>query len=169
MNLIFCTFGGMPTCHGAGGLAGQYKFGARHGSSVIVLGLIKMILAIMGGNLIPVFLGYIPNAILGVLLAVAGHELANTGLNALYKRATVLVPLHGSSATNGNVTADGTTASTFKRMAAVTLLTAVVVVGTHKTHYGALCGMISHYFYTIKWARLFQQRLLSNDSSNSNQ
>jgi len=27
MNLIFCPFGAMPSCHGAGGLAGQHKLG----------------------------------------------------------------------------------------------------------------------------------------------
>ena len=27
MNLILCPLGGMPCCHGAGGLAGQHKFG----------------------------------------------------------------------------------------------------------------------------------------------
>ena len=31
MNLIIPFFGGMPMCHGAGGLAGQYYFGARTG------------------------------------------------------------------------------------------------------------------------------------------
>ena len=29
MNLVIPFFGGMPMCHGAGGLAGQYYFGAR--------------------------------------------------------------------------------------------------------------------------------------------
>ena len=30
MNLVGCWFGAMPMCHGAGGLAGQYRFGAPH-------------------------------------------------------------------------------------------------------------------------------------------
>ena len=33
MNLARCLFGAMPCCHGARGLAGQYKFGGRSGRS----------------------------------------------------------------------------------------------------------------------------------------
>lgn len=29
MNLLLCPFGAMPSCHGAGGLAGQHKFGTH--------------------------------------------------------------------------------------------------------------------------------------------
>jgi len=36
MNLVFPFFGGMPLCHGAGGLAGQYYFGARTGGANIL-------------------------------------------------------------------------------------------------------------------------------------
>lgn len=52
LNLIACTFGGMPMCHGAGGLAAQYRFGARHGASMVFLGSVKVILALaLGGAL----------------------------------------------------------------------------------------------------------------------
>ncbi|MFP3976007.1 MAG: putative sulfate/molybdate transporter [Dehalococcoidia bacterium] len=33
MNVVVSFFGGMPMCHGAGGLAGQYYFGARTGGT----------------------------------------------------------------------------------------------------------------------------------------
>jgi hypothetical protein len=33
MNLVLCWLGAMPMCHGAGGLSGQYLFGARGGTS----------------------------------------------------------------------------------------------------------------------------------------
>jgi len=36
--------GGMPTCHGAGGLAGQYYFGARTGGTNIIDKRGKMLL-----------------------------------------------------------------------------------------------------------------------------
>ena len=42
MNVLLCPLGSMPNCHGAGGLAGQHRFGARHGTSVVVLGLAKV-------------------------------------------------------------------------------------------------------------------------------
>ena len=38
MNLICCPVGGMPLCHGSGGLAAQYRFGARSGGSMVMLG-----------------------------------------------------------------------------------------------------------------------------------
>src|SRR5207245_2328522 len=34
MNLVAAWFGGMPMCHGAGGLAGQYRFGARTNGAI---------------------------------------------------------------------------------------------------------------------------------------
>ncbi|MFW6437772.1 MAG: putative sulfate/molybdate transporter, partial [Armatimonadota bacterium] len=40
MNAIVPFLGGMPMCHGAGGLAGQYYFGARTGGANIIEGLI---------------------------------------------------------------------------------------------------------------------------------
>jgi MFS superfamily sulfate permease-like transporter len=49
MNLGTCLFGAMPSCHGSGGLAGQHRFGARTGGSMVVLGLCKMGLGILFG------------------------------------------------------------------------------------------------------------------------
>ena len=65
MNLILCPFGAMPNCHGAGGLAGQHKLGARHGASIVFLGASKMLLALCFGSHILPFLDAIPAAILG--------------------------------------------------------------------------------------------------------
>jgi predicted benzoate:H+ symporter BenE len=42
MNLIVPFFGGMPMCHGAGGLAGQYYFGARTGGANVIEGLMEI-------------------------------------------------------------------------------------------------------------------------------
>lgn len=43
MNLAVPFLSGVPVCHGAGGLAGHYRFGARTGGSVILYGLIYII------------------------------------------------------------------------------------------------------------------------------
>ena len=76
MNLACCPFGGMPMCHGTGGLAGQYRFGARTGGSVVMLGAAKMLLALLaGGSLLAWLQGY-PQSVLGVLLLFSGLELA---------------------------------------------------------------------------------------------
>lgn len=44
MNFVGCWFGAMPVCHGAGGLAGQYRFGGRSGLSVVFLGMVNWLL-----------------------------------------------------------------------------------------------------------------------------
>ena len=76
MNLVGCWFGAMPVCHGAGGLAGQTRFGARSGAAVVLLGTAKMILGLLVGSSLVVVLSEFPIGLLGVLLLFAGVELA---------------------------------------------------------------------------------------------
>lgn len=76
MNLIGCWFGGMPLCHGSGGLAGQYRFGARSGGSVVMLGLGKIVIGLFFGVSAMWILNAYPLSVLGVLLLFAGIELA---------------------------------------------------------------------------------------------
>ena len=76
MNLIGCLFGGMPMCNGAGGLASQYKFGARSGGSVVFLGLIMILAALALGNSLLALFAAFPTSVLGVLLVFSGLELA---------------------------------------------------------------------------------------------
>jgi Molybdate transporter of MFS superfamily len=76
MNLITCPLGAMPMCHGAGGLAAQYRFGARTGGSVVFLGAVKCVLAAALGGSLVVWLQAYPQSVLGVLLAFSGLELA---------------------------------------------------------------------------------------------
>jgi hypothetical protein len=82
INLVSCWFGGMPACHGSGGLAGQYRFGARSGSSIIFLGLVKFLFGLItlfhSEPLVTVLSG-IPKSLLGVLVLAAGIELAKVG------------------------------------------------------------------------------------------
>jgi MFS superfamily sulfate permease-like transporter len=76
MNLITCPLGAMPTCHGAGGLAAQYRFGARTGGSVVMLGVAKMVLALLFGSSLLLWLQNYPHSVLGVLLLFSGLELS---------------------------------------------------------------------------------------------
>ncbi|KAF2758534.1 sulfate transporter [Pseudovirgaria hyperparasitica] len=83
MNLVAPWFGGMPACHGSGGLAGQYRFGARSGSSVIILGAVKMMLggiSLRWGHGVARLLGEFPRSILGIMVLAAGIELARAGI-----------------------------------------------------------------------------------------
>jgi len=76
MNLIGCPLGGMPVCHGAGGLAGQYHFGAYTGGSMVFLGGIKIALGVFMGSSAIVLLSSFPTTLLGLLLVLSGIELA---------------------------------------------------------------------------------------------
>ncbi|EMC92387.1 hypothetical protein BAUCODRAFT_287204 [Baudoinia panamericana UAMH 10762] len=78
-NLIGCWFGAMPICHGSGGLAGQYRFGGRSGSCVMLLGLLKLVLGLVAGDAIVPLLQRFPRSLLGVMVLAAGIELAKVG------------------------------------------------------------------------------------------
>ncbi|KAI5273760.1 hypothetical protein E4T47_03067 [Aureobasidium subglaciale] len=78
-NLVGCWFGAMPVCHGSGGLAGQYRFGARSGASIMILGLVKLILGLTAGESIIPLLQRFPKSLLGVMVLAAGVELAKVG------------------------------------------------------------------------------------------
>ncbi|UZP68843.1 SulP family inorganic anion transporter [Desulfovibrio mangrovi] len=71
-------FGGMPMCHGSGGLAAHYRFGARtNGSNIIAGGLFITASVLLGPSLVDA-LHLLPLAVLGVLLLMAGLELCLT-------------------------------------------------------------------------------------------
>jgi hypothetical protein len=69
----------MPVCHGAGGLAAQFRFGARSGASVIFLGIIKILLGLLFGKTLVDLLAHYPKSILGIMVLAAGLELAKVG------------------------------------------------------------------------------------------
>ena len=68
MNLISPWLGGIPTCHGSGGMAGHYAFGGRTGGSVIIYGLIFVALGFLFGSGFDYVVRAFPLPILGVLL-----------------------------------------------------------------------------------------------------
>ncbi|TYG98092.1 hypothetical protein ES288_A10G090100v1 [Gossypium darwinii] len=109
MNLVGCWFGAMPVCHGAGGLAGQYRFGARSGWSVVYLGIGKLVIGLVFGNSFVRILNQFPIGILGVLLLFAGIELAmasrdmNSKEESFVMLVCAAVSLTGSSAALGFV------------------------------------------------------------------
>ena len=75
MNLIVPFFGGMPMCHGTGGLAGQYYFGARTGGTNILEGLIEISLGLFLANSIAGLFTVFPMAIVGAMMFLVGIEL----------------------------------------------------------------------------------------------
>jgi hypothetical protein len=76
MNLGSAALGGIPMCHGAGGMAGHVRFGARTGGAPIILGTILLVLALFFSSSLSTLLGIFPTAILGVILFLTGAQLA---------------------------------------------------------------------------------------------
>lgn len=128
MNLVGCWFGAMPCCHGAGGLAGQYRFGGRSGGCVAALGALKLALGLaLGGSMLRVLVAF-PVGLLGVLLLFAGVELA-------------VVARDMSS----------------KAEAFVMLLCAAVSLVGSSAALGFLCGMVAHGLLMLRaWAMGFR-------------
>jgi Molybdate transporter of MFS superfamily len=93
MNLLFCWFGAMPMCHGSGGLAGQYHFGARTGGSVVMLGVSKLLVGALLGVGAMTLLQYYPLSILGTLLIFAGIELSKPAMSINDKRGYTIMTL----------------------------------------------------------------------------
>ena len=91
-NIMSFFFGGMPMCHGAGGLASRFRFGARTAGSNIISGLLFLLLALLLGSHALSVVYLIPMSALGVLLVFAGSQLALTILD-LKERKDLFVPL----------------------------------------------------------------------------
>lgn len=75
-NVLLCPFGAMPMCHGAGGLAAQFRFGARTGLAPIIFGAVLLVLAIAFADHAAVLFALIPMGAVGSLLIFAGTDLA---------------------------------------------------------------------------------------------
>lgn len=76
MNLIAVPLGGVPMCHGSGGVAGKYAFGARTWLSNLALGIAYIIVAVTAVQFVTAY----PLSMLGVILVLVGLQLAHTSL-----------------------------------------------------------------------------------------
>ena len=91
-GLFSFVLGGIPMCHGAGGLAAMYRFGARSAAANVMIGVIFVILAILFGQNALIILKLLPLSLLGVLLVFAGAQLALM-VNDLTQRKDLFVAL----------------------------------------------------------------------------
>ncbi len=80
-NIGSFILGGMPMCHGAGGLAAHVRFGARTAGSNLIIGLLFVIAALVLGSGVLDAARLIPLSVLGVLLVYAGSQLSLTILD----------------------------------------------------------------------------------------
>jgi len=126
MNLMSCWFGAMPSCHGAGGLAAHFHFGARTGGAVCFLGAWKILLGILFGSSLLELLANFPETVLGVMLFAASCELMATGLRGSPKQATAASEKF------------------------VLLVTASVTVAAKSTWIGFLFGLSTHVLLLVR-------------------
>lgn len=68
VNLVSPLVGGVPACHGCGGLAGHYAFGARTGGSVVIYGSGLALFGLLLSGSLPQVVAAFPQPLLGVVL-----------------------------------------------------------------------------------------------------
>jgi hypothetical protein len=71
-NAVSAAIGGMPMCHGAGGLTAHVRLGARTARMNALLGSTLLALGLLFGPQVPALLGLLPVWVLGAFLAYAG-------------------------------------------------------------------------------------------------
>jgi predicted benzoate:H+ symporter BenE len=91
MCLVSVPLGGIPMCHGAGGLAAQYRFGGRTGWSNAIAGLVLVLIAVVASS--PSAVALFPSGLLAALLLVVALELVRAGLRTDAPVPTVVVAL----------------------------------------------------------------------------
>ena len=91
INLLSPFIGGIPLCHGSGGLAAQYAFGARTGGSMILEGLIEIILGVFFSNLLLNIFTAFPVSIFGAMLLYTAFLLARVSFKEFKMKEFVLI------------------------------------------------------------------------------
>ena len=100
-NLVIGAAGGLPVCHGSGGMTAHYGFGARSGGATILLGAGFVVLGLaLPADAHRVF-ELIPSWLLGLMLLYPGvcHALLIRRLKSRVPLA-VLIGLIGAAAGN---------------------------------------------------------------------
>ncbi len=93
MNLVSFALGGIPLCHGAGGMAGHVRFGAKTGGSLVMLGILVLTAGLFLSDSVSLLLRIFPRSILGVILFFAGVELATVIQDIRLQRGNLFVLL----------------------------------------------------------------------------
>jgi MFS superfamily sulfate permease-like transporter len=93
MNIFSAAIGGIPLCHGAGGMAGHVRFGARTGGALVILGMIVLGLGLFFSDSVATIFKFFPPSILGVILFFTGLELASITKDIGNKRSDVYIML----------------------------------------------------------------------------
>lgn len=74
IDALTAVLGGVPLCHGCGGLTAHYRLGARSGAAPLLLAVIFLVLGLFGAQASMQVLSLLPFPVLGVLLAYVGFQ-----------------------------------------------------------------------------------------------
>ncbi len=119
-NIVTGFFGGVPMCHGSGGLTAHSKFGATSEKSGYIIGIVLIVLALLFGRSLLSVISAIPNAIFGILLLYVGIQ------HSLFAKEMLANKIYFS----------------------ITLITAIIGFLTNNLTLGFIFGICS--FYAIK-------------------
>lgn len=97
-NLWAGFFGGLPNCHGCGGLTAHYRLGARSPVATTLLGVILIAVALLFGNAAQSVRTLIPMPFFGVLLLFVGIQHIALATNVTKRSDLVFVALAGALA-----------------------------------------------------------------------
>jgi MFS superfamily sulfate permease-like transporter len=92
-NLLAAPFGGYPMCHGAGGVTGHYRFGARTATAPVLIGVVFVLLGVLLGDYGYALLKTIPDAVLGAMLLFSGIDLAQSSKPQRFHEADLFLVL----------------------------------------------------------------------------
>jgi len=92
-NLFAAPFGGYLMCHGAGGITGHVRFGARTATAPVLIGAVFLLLGLFLGGSGYELLRTIPESVLGSLLLFSGIDLASASKPATYRDADLFLVL----------------------------------------------------------------------------
>jgi len=104
INVVTPFIGGMPLCHGAGGLAAQYLFGARTGGAILMEGLLEVSLGLFfSKSLLSIFTSF-PMFVVGVMLLMTSFELGRVSFKVGEKTDVMVMIVTAILSTVFNIT-----------------------------------------------------------------
>ena len=95
-NLWAGLAGGLPMCHGSGGLTAHYRMGARSPVSTAITGVLLVTVALLFGSSALEVRSLVPYAVLGALLLYVGVQHLLLGLKVKGPRHLVVVAVVGA-------------------------------------------------------------------------
>ncbi len=101
MNLIAPWFGGVPVCHGCGGLVGFYGFGARTGGAPILYGSMYLVLGLFFSAGFADVVHVFPMPVLGVVLLFEAIALMALVVDVATERSALWIALAVAAAVVG--------------------------------------------------------------------